>query len=467
MKVFLFSVVLLCLFQLLGAQRWGKIEKKFTLRRPYTDYLANWRVGGSAKIEDFKIKFQPQLQKQAGYIWSTQPVGMKSWEVILEIGSHGIPPLSTGEGLAFWHTTDPYSSGSVYGFSDRFNGLGIFFDSFDSDDNGEPDPYILAMYNDGKNPIGTDGAGTQLGVCFVGYRNLQFPAKFKISYTPDQGQLSIGVDIENSGKFKSCMSVKNLVLDPEVQYFGLTVSDYGNEFDIYNFLGINTSEDFDPKKQTTKEPETGFTQVEPSNPADSKPAYESHVHFQRVVHRLDSIKDRVASVENQFRQQFEIVFNNHNTALEYHVSRFQGDLEGKHDDTSKRVLATSNLIQAMSETLDSLYVTLERMNPTSNTQSSVVETLTNTKVSCVTDNHRGKTMIEQLKGTADSLQQRQEEILLDVHSNVKSVDSIVQNGCGMTSNTAVLFVLLGVLLGSFFMSYTQKRNKNNGRLPFR
>lgn len=64
-----------------------------------------------------------------------QPVTMNSWEVILEFGVHGAAPLSTGEGLAFWHVSDPDASGTVYGHSDKFGGLGIFFDSYDADGN--------------------------------------------------------------------------------------------------------------------------------------------------------------------------------------------------------------------------------------------------------------------------------------------------------------------------------------------
>ena len=40
----------------------------------------------------------------------------------------------------------------VFGSSDRWNGLGIFFDSFDND-NKHNNPYIMAMVNDGTKVI--------------------------------------------------------------------------------------------------------------------------------------------------------------------------------------------------------------------------------------------------------------------------------------------------------------------------
>lgn len=50
---------------------------------------------------------------------------------------------------AFWYTTQRGEyTGDVFGSSDRWNGLGIIFDSFDND-NKHNNPYIMAVVNDG------------------------------------------------------------------------------------------------------------------------------------------------------------------------------------------------------------------------------------------------------------------------------------------------------------------------------
>lgn len=50
---------------------------------------------------------------------------------------------------AFWYTTQRGEyTGEVFGSSDRWNGLGIIFDSFDND-NKHNNPYIMAVLNDG------------------------------------------------------------------------------------------------------------------------------------------------------------------------------------------------------------------------------------------------------------------------------------------------------------------------------
>ena len=114
-------------------------------------YTKFWKVDGSASVDDSGLHFRPQSTKSAGHVWSTlvreseiftlshgpQPVMMTSWEVLLEFNQHGDAPLSTGEGLAFWHVSHPTfgTNGPVYGHSDQFAGLGIFFDSYDADGN--------------------------------------------------------------------------------------------------------------------------------------------------------------------------------------------------------------------------------------------------------------------------------------------------------------------------------------------
>ena len=61
-------------------------------------------------------------------------------------------PLSETVCLVFqaiWYTKEQsLSGGPVFGAADNWNGLGVFFDSFDND-NQKNNPYIMAMVNDG------------------------------------------------------------------------------------------------------------------------------------------------------------------------------------------------------------------------------------------------------------------------------------------------------------------------------
>ena len=50
---------------------------------------------------------------------------------------------------ALWYTESKGVEGPVFGSNDQWNGLGIFFDSFDND-NKHNNPFIMAMLNDGS-----------------------------------------------------------------------------------------------------------------------------------------------------------------------------------------------------------------------------------------------------------------------------------------------------------------------------
>ena len=64
----------------------------------------------------------------------------------------------------------------MFGSSDHFNGLGIFFDSFDNDQKSN-NPYIMAMVNDGTKEYHheQDGSDQQLAGCLRDFRNKPYP----------------------------------------------------------------------------------------------------------------------------------------------------------------------------------------------------------------------------------------------------------------------------------------------------
>lgn len=85
---------------------------------------------------------------KTGAIWTKQPTNFDWWEVNIVFRVTGRGRIGA-DGLAFWYTTSKGDyDGPVFGSSDRWNGLGIFFDSFDND-NKHNNPYIMAVLNDG------------------------------------------------------------------------------------------------------------------------------------------------------------------------------------------------------------------------------------------------------------------------------------------------------------------------------
>ena len=82
----------------------------------------------------------------------------------------------------------------VFGSSDKWNGLGIFFDSFDND-NKHNNPYIIGMTNDGTLAYDhqKDGSTQQLAGCLRDFRNKPFPVKARITYY--QNTLTVNIQI--------------------------------------------------------------------------------------------------------------------------------------------------------------------------------------------------------------------------------------------------------------------------------
>lgn len=75
-----------------------------------------------------------------------------------------------GDGMAMWMTKERGQPGPVFGSVDKFEGLGIFFDTYK---NGRPSttfPYVMAMMGDGKTPYDADkdGKDNEIAGCSVG-----------------------------------------------------------------------------------------------------------------------------------------------------------------------------------------------------------------------------------------------------------------------------------------------------------
>jgi mannose-binding lectin 1 len=111
---------------------------------------------------------------------------------------------------------------------DRWNGLGIFFDSFDND-NKHNNPYIMAMTNDGTKNFDhqNDGSTQQLAGCLRDFRNKPFPVRAKIEYFKNTLTVLFHNGMSNNDKdFEMCVRAENVVL-PRNGYFGVSAATGG------------------------------------------------------------------------------------------------------------------------------------------------------------------------------------------------------------------------------------------------
>ena len=110
---------------------------------------------------------------QSGWIYSRVPLTATNWQIEVEFSINGKGNLF-GDGFAMWVTKTRAQQGDVFGMQDKFEGLGIFFDTYKNNRPGVVFPYVMAMMGDGQTSYdkSTDGKDNELAGCSVCARTI-------------------------------------------------------------------------------------------------------------------------------------------------------------------------------------------------------------------------------------------------------------------------------------------------------
>ena len=218
-----------------------RFEYKHSFKGPYM-VLSNgsipfWEHYGSAIASDESVRITPSLRSKKGSIWSRESFRHENWltEISFRVSGRG---RVGADGLAVWFTTEKSEEGPVFGNKDRWNGLGLFFDSFDND-NKHNNPHVMAMLNDGTKEYDheADGSSQQLEGCSKDFRNKPYPVKVKIEYIKKVLTVSISNGLSEEDDFDLCFKVENVIL-PQTGYFGVSAATGGlaDDHDVLEFL---------------------------------------------------------------------------------------------------------------------------------------------------------------------------------------------------------------------------------------
>lgn len=148
--------------------------------------------------------------------------------------------------MALWVTKDRAEQGSVFGMKDRFEGLGIFFDTYKNNRPGVVFPYIMAMMGDGQTPYdqANDGKANELAGCSArGLRNADLPTRAKITYFQDKS-LTVDLMYKKEDEWTKCFEVPNVKL-PTVTYLGFS-SHTGELADNHDIIRVDTKNLYSP-----------------------------------------------------------------------------------------------------------------------------------------------------------------------------------------------------------------------------
>ena len=78
--------------------------------------------------------------------------------------------------MAMWLTKQRATPGPVFGSTDKFEGLGIFIDTYKNNRPGTVFPYVMAMVGDGNTEYdqGHDGKANEVAGCSVCPKKLHY-----------------------------------------------------------------------------------------------------------------------------------------------------------------------------------------------------------------------------------------------------------------------------------------------------
>lgn len=209
-----------------------------------------WDFGGSTVIRaDQYVRLTGQHPSSAGWIFSRVPLTATNWEIEVEFKISGTGNLF-GDGMALWVTKNRAEQGPVFGMKDRFEGLGIFFDTYKNNRPGVVFPYVMAMLGDGQTSYdqGNDGKSNELAGCSArGIRNTDFPTRARVTYFQDK-ELTVDLMYKKEDEWTRCFEVPNIKL-PSVTYLGFS-AETGELSDNHDIVKVETKNLYSPTGQT-------------------------------------------------------------------------------------------------------------------------------------------------------------------------------------------------------------------------
>eukprot|EP00123_Amoebidium_parasiticum_P012073 comp21093_c0_seq1/m.28470 comp21093_c0_seq1/g.28470 ORF comp21093_c0_seq1/g.28470 comp21093_c0_seq1/m.28470 type:complete len:458 (-) comp21093_c0_seq1:387-1760(-) len=236
---------LLCGVALFGATSADDTRRRFefrhSLRGPFPLYQKNrvmgWDVEGSTLVNEKSVRLVPSAQNRKGRIWNHAASNMTAWEFRVEFMIFG--KKVGADGMGIWYSKRKDGGDSVFGGPDKWEGLGIFIDTFDNNQKGD-NPTIYGIINDGTQGYhhNNDGADQTLGSCQAPVRNSLAPVQLLVTYKDTK--LEVKYDTTRTNSYTTCFTATNVHLPPGY-FFGVTAATGGlaDDHDLIKFETFN------------------------------------------------------------------------------------------------------------------------------------------------------------------------------------------------------------------------------------
>ncbi|KAF2715516.1 vesicular integral-membrane protein VIP36 precursor [Pleomassaria siparia CBS 279.74] len=214
-----------------------------SLEPPYldSDMQSRWFDFGDDTIirTDRYVRLASDKPSRTGWIFSRVPLTATNWEIVVEFKIHGQGNLY-GDGFAMWLTKQRAQSGQVFGSMDKFEGLGVFFDTYKNNRPGTVFPYVMVMNGDGNTAYDkdSDGKANEVAGCSArGIRNAQIPTKAKFTYFQEKS-LKLELQYKAEDEWTECFDIPNFKVPP-VAYLGFS-AETGELSDNHDIISVKT-----------------------------------------------------------------------------------------------------------------------------------------------------------------------------------------------------------------------------------
>ncbi|KAG5461982.1 MAG: legume-like lectin family-domain-containing protein, partial [Olpidium bornovanus] len=175
-------------------------DYRLTFKQPYyfNNSIPFFETFGNAIPSEEYIRLAASVPGLKGSIWAKDPNKHPEWEVEFSFRASG-RGTAGGEGLAFWYTKDRGQEGPIFGSKDKWDGVGIFFDTYDEKAKRNS-PLVYSVINDGNKELAKSSNADQLklGSCWRDYRNPVGPVWVRVSYYGKR--LAVDIDTVKKGK---------------------------------------------------------------------------------------------------------------------------------------------------------------------------------------------------------------------------------------------------------------------------
>jgi len=218
----------------------------------FAEYAENaipgWQLGGLALIQGDAFRLTARNSDSLGWLWSEEQASLGEWEMAVKFQIVGLTIRGAGGGLALWYTTTKGTGGSIYGHAPEYEGLGVFFDTYEGpEEENNNQPFVVAVINHG-------GQSHQVGVCFSEYRNRD-DVKVLVRYKG--GVLEVLLDVDDSGHYSKCLATEpddERVRLPDRGHVGVTAAT-GVYADVHKVFSLTLQDLSTPQPELPHVPE--------------------------------------------------------------------------------------------------------------------------------------------------------------------------------------------------------------------